>query len=134
MILSGLLCDTAFNPVDNETGGYLRQQIQCGESCQVLNPPVPCKLEIIDDIQVQYLFPGSTYGKKTTEFHSTSAQDGSISIITREQTSSEIANVIYKKEEGFVKATPRIPTDQEKFAVVSKAIASLTAQLKSMDL
>ena len=106
------------------------QRIQCGEDCHALSAPEDCRIELELSTRIN---AGGKYHMHKDWFHESIPDNRSISVISRENTKSSEASVVYPVSTGFVEATPRRATLSEIMQILSWAIPDIEFGLNRLN-
>ncbi len=104
---------------------HVRSKIVCGVSGPLDPDEVRMRGENVwlDAGHPETYGPGDTYHQNASEVHSTSFDDGTVTLVRREfLPDTEHANVFFRPDDGWVSARPRPASADEVTAFVSRAL------------
>ena len=115
---------------------FTMQTIRCGtgggieRACE-LGEPGPCHLSMLSNAEYS---PGDSYHQNAPDIHDTSAEDGTVTIVTRTfRADSEHARVFFPTGTDWVSAEPRAATPEEVHLGLKSAATLLSWTLSHHD-
>lgn len=133
-VISGVLLNRRWEDADlNLSRGepWKRRRIVTGYNCHFV--------EEISDVNLyerphQYFFPGSVYSQAAAEIHMTDAEDGSITLMERNDNENGEADLFWRVGEEWGTAKPRPVTKEEVFDTIQRALPMLLGLIEGRQL